>query len=239
MTTGGGGVGGFMSAISSMFGGGGGTGMKLGGGVGLQSTSQRDLAGMGLKMKSGDVQAEGAGISPQLIQLAQAIQGSMPGFSYFSGFNDKFHNEAAPGSKHTQGRALDFALDYTPTKEQGAQIVSQLKSMGASFVLDEYNNPSSKATAGHIHAEIPAFANGGLITKPQIAMVGERGPEAVIPLDRQLIDYKALAQEIKNAMSDAMGGSGSGDMYSVMNEMVRLQRDSVDVQQKILLHSTN
>ena len=31
--------------------------------------------------------------------------------------------------------------------------------------------------------EIPALAEGGIVTKPTLAMVGERGPEAVIPLN--------------------------------------------------------
>jgi SLT domain-containing protein len=250
LKTGGGGTGGmpgFTSGLMNMFSGAGakapagGVGIKSGGSgaPGLQAMGQRDLAGLGLKMKAGDVQAEGAGISPDLIQLAQSIQSNLPGFSYFSGFNDKFHNESASGSKHTQGRALDFALNYAPTKEQGAQIVSQLKSMGANFVLDEYNNPSSKATAGHIHAEIPAYANGGLVMKPQIAMIGEKGPEAVVPLDRELIDYKALAQELRSALMDAFSGGGSTDLGSTMAEMVRLQKESVDTQQRILQVSYN
>ena len=32
--------------------------------------------------------------------------------------------------------------------------------------------------------EIPLLAKGGIVTKPTLAMVGENGPEAVIPLRR-------------------------------------------------------
>jgi len=32
--------------------------------------------------------------------------------------------------------------------------------------------------------EVPAMAAGGLVTKPTLAMIGERGAEAVIPLNR-------------------------------------------------------
>lgn len=32
--------------------------------------------------------------------------------------------------------------------------------------------------------DIPMLAEGGIVTGPQLAMIGERGPEAVIPLDR-------------------------------------------------------
>jgi hypothetical protein len=31
---------------------------------------------------------------------------------------------------------------------------------------------------------IPAMAAGGIVTGPTLAMIGEAGPEAVIPLDR-------------------------------------------------------
>jgi phage-related protein len=32
--------------------------------------------------------------------------------------------------------------------------------------------------------DIPMLANGGIVSSPTLALIGERGPEAVIPLDR-------------------------------------------------------
>ena len=32
--------------------------------------------------------------------------------------------------------------------------------------------------------DIPGFADGGIVTRPTLAMVGERGPEAIIPLSQ-------------------------------------------------------
>jgi len=40
---------------------------------------------------------------------------------------------------------------------------------------------------------IPALADGGIVTGPTLALIGEAGPEAVVPLDR-------------------MGGMGGGDV---------------------------
>ena len=148
------------------------------GGLGLQPSGSLS----GLKIKKGDVHAEGAALSPRLVQLAQAIQSNMPNFNYFSAFNDKFHQEKASSSSHTRGTALDFTLTKPPTPQEGQEIVRYLKSMGASLVIDEYNNPSSNATAGHIHAQIPGFADGGIALDPTIAMVAEKGPEAMLPL---------------------------------------------------------
>jgi hypothetical protein len=165
-------AGGTPAAMSS------GMGLQYGGGMGM--TASGSLSG--LKIKKGDVHAEGSALSPKLVQLAQAIQSNMPNFNYFSSFNDKFHQEKASSSSHTRGTALDFTLTKPPTPEEGQNIVRYLKSMGASLVIDEYNNPSSNATAGHIHAQIPGFADGGIAMDPTIAMVAEKGPEAMLPL---------------------------------------------------------
>jgi len=48
--------------------------------------------------------------------------------------------------------------------------------------------------------EIPMLATGGLVTRPTLAMLGEAGPEAVIPLrDSALLD--ALAERIAEAIA--------------------------------------
>jgi len=50
-------------------------------------------------------------------------------------------------------------------------------------------NPLKVGTLGHVslpYSPIPqvALANGGIVTKPTVAMIGENGPEAVIPLGK-------------------------------------------------------
>jgi hypothetical protein len=164
----------------------------------------QDLAGAGLNIRGyGDVQAAGQAVSPALIELAKKIQNSVEGFQYFSGFNDKYHHEKNPDSKHTKGLAADFVVkDYTP--ERGEKIVSQLKSLGASKVRDEYKNPSDHATGKHFHVEIPKFGDGGISPGPQLAMVGEKGPEAHVPLKGGsipvTIDLDSQADNKKNQL---------------------------------------
>jgi len=170
-------------------------------------TSVDQLKDAGLTVKQGDVQKEGAVINPKTIELAKNIQASLGGFGYFSGFNDKFHNEKSPTSEHTKGNALDFVMTKPPSKQEGAEIVGMLKSMGASVAIDEYNNPSSKSTAGHIHAAVPGYADGGIAETPQLAFVAEKGPEAMIPLVNGAIP-------IKIKLSDAL----STPTFAGMNE---------------------
>lgn len=228
------------SSAPSM-GGGGGLGLKApapvtgAGGVG-SSMSQDDLAGLGLKIKSGDVQAQGAGISPKIIEMAQQVQANMPNFAYFSGFNDKFHQENSPSSFHTKGQAMDFALNRAPSKEEGQEIVNWLKSMGASTAIDEYNNPSSKSTAGHIHAQIAGYADGGIANEPQIAMVAEKGPEAMVPLKNGAIPVEGFQEAVNTlrSMQEQMS-----IMASAMSDMVREQRSTNDISTKILQVSAN
>jgi hypothetical protein len=227
-------------------GGGGGMGLQMpsaaaapgmGGGQGLQFKNQDDLKKLGLNIKAGDVQAEGAGISPKIIELAKAVQSSIPGFRHFTGFNDRFHNEKAPGSQHTKGLAMDFTVNKEPTKQEGADITAWLKSMGASLAIDEYNNPSSNATAGHFHAQIPAFKDGGIVDDATLALIGEAGSEAVIPLKDGNVPVSLNG---KMGLGDeAMGlfkimAEQTATMAAMMEQMVAAQKSSVDVQTKML-----
>lgn len=56
--------------------------------------------------------------------------------------------------------------------------------------------------------EIPALAKGGIVTKQMLAMVGEAGPEAVIPL-----------KELKKMITDLAGEGrpGKGDIHQIIN----------------------
>jgi hypothetical protein len=40
------------------------------------------------------------------------------------------------------------------------------------------------ATGGGVGLAVPAMANGGIVTSPTLALIGEAGPEAVVPLNR-------------------------------------------------------
>jgi len=186
--------------------------------VGAPSTKmaagQKDLANLGLKIKQGDVQAEGAQLESKLIDLAKATQSGIPGFQWFTGFNDRFHNEKSPGSEHTKGRAFDFVVDRKPSREEGQQIVSALKSMGASYVQDEYNDPSRGATGGHFHAAVSA-RNGfnGLLTGP----AGGYRPN---------IEMHGTEQLSIKPMSTPSGGSGFSD--SDPGQLLKKQLEKMD-----------
>jgi hypothetical protein len=65
----------------------------------------------------------------------------------------------------------------------GAALVGTpgYKNMTAEQIADERYKESGAARRG-----IPRFADGGIVTKPTIGLLGEAGAEAVIPLDRAI-----------------------------------------------------
>ena len=232
---GGGGGGGGGGATGPSSSGSTGTGMDMGGseimdaagGGGGGKMGAADLKKMGLKIKEGDVQAEGSEISPKLIALAQKIQSEIPGFAYFSGFNDKYHQENSGSSQHTKGLALDFALGQAPSAEQGAKIADMLRGLGANYVQDEYNNPSSKATAGHFHASVSA-KNGAILSgplggyKPNLTM---HGTEAIVPLNSG------------GGAGGSIGGSDPAIMMAQLeklDELVSVMKSQVGISTKLL-----
>ena len=193
-------------------------------------SSQDDLKNLGLNIKTGDVQAPGAALSPNLIELAKSIQSNVPGFNYFSGFNDKFHQENASSSKHTQGLAADFTLTKPPSKEEGDKISAQLKSLGATFVQNEYANPSSKATAGHFHVEIPKFEDGGKLSG--IGLVGEKGPELAVGSANITSnnDVMGVFKDLLEEMSI---------QTSILREMTTAAKNSSSTAEKMLRYAQN
>ena len=223
-----------------------------------KSIDQAGLSALGLRLRpsGGDIQAEGAGISENLISLAQNIQGKLSGFNYFSGFNDNYHLREAPNSKHTQGRALDFALGRTPTKEEGAQLVSALKSMGASYVRDEYNNPSSKSTAPHMHAEVSARDGfQGILSGPssgytptiemhgreQLSITPANAGSTANLMGGDSADMMKKQLEKLDQVVQVMNQSGAQAIMTMqldrLDELVRVMQNQVSVSTKILQQS--
>jgi hypothetical protein len=112
--------------------------------------SSESFAGGALRVKPG------AGyIDPGLGALAAKIQGDIPGIKRFTAFNDDYHK--GTGSAHADNRAFDLTLN-NPSKANYARTAemmrAELKRLGiAAKVIDEANNPSSRATGAHLHVQ--------------------------------------------------------------------------------------
>lgn len=176
--------------------------------VGMTNSAEldtvKDGALAGITMKKGDVTRDPSKIDPKLIEMAKQIQKGIPGFKYFSAFNDKFHMDR--NSTHNSGKALDFTLDHWPSREEGAEIAAKLKAMGATNVIDEYNNPSSGATAGHFHAQTARF--GGEFKGPESGYPVElHGHEAVVPMSKFNNFFKTSQESNSTVTKDTLHSS--------------------------------
>lgn len=91
-------------------------------------------------------------------EVLRIIKAQLPGLQVkVSSGNDSYHQGLSYGSKHKIGNAVDFTVSL-PTPDNLNKIVNILqvyKTKNPAFkFIDEYRNPSSKATAGHIHMQV-------------------------------------------------------------------------------------
>jgi hypothetical protein len=195
----------------------------------------------GLKIKKGDVQSAGATVDPKLIEIARQVQSNVAGFKNFTGFNDNYHQEKAPQSAHTKGRAFDFTLDHKPSIAEGDAIVRALIGMGAKSALDEYNHPSSNAIgSGHIHAEISGKTQGLFKGPDSGYLLQAHGEEA-------LLNKQGLSNLITKTQMPNMNPESS-DIFSDMldalmslkdeiTELKNISRNSLTVNEDILTYT--
>lgn len=96
----------------------------------------------------------GAGaIDPGLGSFATRLTARVPGIDRFTAFNDDYHKRT--NSAHADGRAFDFTIKNPAKSAEVADLVrtEMMKAGIRGTVIDEYTNPSSRATAGHIHVQ--------------------------------------------------------------------------------------
>ena len=117
-------------------------------------------------------------------------------------------------------------------------IISSIASMAAS---------AGSAVGGIVSSVIPGHAEGGFITSPEVALIGEKGAEVVIPLNgsqRALDLYKQTGEVL--GISDEFGDStngvatrGNGGGVSVVNNInfEISATDGNDIVQKIREHA--
>lgn len=135
----------------------------------------------GLRIKSSEAFAGGQvrAYTAQFAQMAQSQLGSS--LNRFTAFNDLYHK--GTNSKHATGNAFDFTL-ADPSKAE--QTVRQLESIAKRYgfvikVIDEYNNPSSRATGGHLHVSVLGFkgsADAAKQAQAELDLVAKTNDEA-------------------------------------------------------------
>lgn len=135
----------------------------------------------GLRIKSSEAFAGGQvrGYTANFAQMAQKSLGS--DLSRFTAFNDLYHK--GTNSKHATGNAFDFTI---ADASKSTQAVKQLEDVAKRYgyvvkVLDEYRNPSSRATGGHLHVSVLGFkgtAEAAKQAQDELSLVTQTNEEA-------------------------------------------------------------
>lgn len=151
------------------------------------------------------VHTDGEVLSPKLIELAQKIQDGIPGFKHITGLNDRGIRRF-PSEAHFSGRAMDFTLNKDKVSiQEGQEIVNKIMGMGyGASAIDEYNNRSAGWTAPHFHVQIPEFEYGGVVNGPTLGLLGEAGPEVVMPLKPENIPSGFMNSDKLSELSSKM-----------------------------------
>ena len=82
-------------------------------------------------------------------------------------------------------------------------------------------SPAQVKELNSLLSGVPALANGGVVNKPTLAMIGEAGPEAVIPLSGR---NAGMGNTINITVNAGMGANGSQIGKDIVNEIKKYER---------------
>lgn len=178
----------------------------------------------------------GGNIDPTLIGLAEKISEQYGGVT-FTAFNDLYHHRGGRSdnkrSRHTLGKALDFAFPYTPDDDEANDIMKTLRLMGASNVINEYKSRSGNWTGGHFHVEIAR--QGGLFSGKEsgypVMLHGKN--ESVWP-EKDLTSFmkdvqKTSLEQYKQELMGQLMSSGSGNSNNTMIDAFKNFSTKLDI----------
>jgi hypothetical protein len=130
--------------------------------------------------------------------------------------------EAVTASEGTAA-AMDVLTESLTNVPTGFKV-AQARFDSAAADAAELFTPLSGSTfdtlsgSGSVYiGHMPAFAEGAIVTGPTVALAGEAGPEAVIPLDR---------------LDDFMGGGGGGIVINNMTVIANTPREFMEAMER-------
>ena len=82
---------------------------------------------------------------------------------------------------------------------------------------------SIEALAASLGVEVPALAAGGIVTKPTLALIGEAGPEAVVPLSGR---NAPMGKTFNLTVNAGMGADGAAIGREIVDAIKRYERTS-------------
>jgi hypothetical protein len=116
--------------------------------------------------------AGGAGAIAQSNELVAASEAAAKEVGTLAGAT--YYNEGVVLAQQLTKGITDIISKYKIKLSSPGLTDKQLKRLQNRFAVD----------VGFVMSQVPALAKGGVVASPTLALIGEAGPEAVIPLDR-------------------------------------------------------
>jgi len=122
---------------------------------------------------------------------------------------------------------------------QFGSFMEAVKALHPNYKLDkETPVADAKLAFPNLYKEFNAagltFGDGGLVSSATIGMIGEKGPEAIIPMDRLERMMGGGGQPINITVNAGMGADGSQIGDAIVNELLRYQRRNGKIPVKTL-----
>lgn len=191
-----------------------------------------------------------AAINALPVAIRQQLAGLIPG----AGITPTTPTPTAEKSYNINGQAfssgaLRIIAQPMLQNQDWTGIYNMAKSAGLrlSDINDILGQPAGTAEDVARRLGLPMFADGGVVTGPTMGLIGERGPEAIIPLadwsrygrDPELIaEIRALRAEVSDLKREAartasaaeaqivQAGAQHVEVMAVANEQLRTDRDT-------------
>jgi hypothetical protein len=125
----------------------------------------------------------------------------------------------------TQGQAMVNGM-LEAIKNSGFRIVGGFAALPANLqqALNRGNLTTAEtAELNKLLAGVPALASGGIVNKPTLALIGEAGPEAVVPLSGR---NAGMGNSITINVSAGMGADGNQIGREIVDAIKRYERTS-------------
>jgi hypothetical protein len=132
------------------------------------------------------------------------------------------------GVKNAQDTLAGFAADLGPDGPSNKRMQRIMNDLAASLnrtsvitVITRYETQGAPPSVGSVApGRIPAMAEGGIVTGPTLALIGEAGPEAVIPLDRG----SGVGTTINLTVNAGMGTDGGDVGRQIVDALRQYER---------------
>ena len=108
-----------------------------------------------------------------------------------------------------------------------ASVAAGDSSTGNAVTDSVLNSGRFKSDARNLMLEragFRAFADGGIVNSAQLGLVGEKGPEAIIPLSRLEGMMGGGGTQISVTVNAGMGANGATIADTIVNELIKYQR---------------